>query len=130
MLYIHSPLYIILVGLHNGTHTCMESIRSWTVALGGIWKHTLYLIFLHRNHQNLLLLYKQGSPKDGYILAFVIFKKILFFSQLHWYIKPDQNCTLPLVKNGKIGNTSFCISNLNILGYMHIISIRTTFVPS
>ena len=29
----------------------------------------------------------------------------------------DQNCTLPLVKNGKIGNTSCLIGNLNILGY-------------
>jgi len=31
---------------------------------------------------------------------------------------------------GKIGNTSCLIGNLNILGYMHIVSIRTTFVSS
>ena len=57
-------------------------------------------------------------------------KNILFFSQPDWYVEPVQKCTLPLVKNGKIGNTSCSIGNLNILGYMHIISIRTTFVPS
>ena len=45
---------------------------------------------------------EQGSPKDGYIPP--------FFSQPDWYVEPDQNCTLPLVKNGKIGNTSCLIS--------------------
>jgi len=35
-----------------------------------------------------------------------------------------------LVKNGKIGNTSCLIGNLNILGYMNIVSMRTTCVPS
>ena len=44
--------------------------------------------------------------------------------------EPDQNCTLPLVKNGKIGNTRCLIGILNIIGYIHIVSIRTTFVPS
>jgi len=28
------------------------------------------------------------------------------------------------------GNTSCSIGNLNILGYMHIVSMRTTIVPS
>ena len=36
----------------------------------------------------------------------------------------------PLVKNGKIGNTCCLIGNLNILGYMHIVSMIITFVPS
>ena len=45
--------------------------------------------------------YKQGSPKDSYIPA-VVFYNILFFSLPDWYVEPDQNCTLPLVKNGKI----------------------------
>jgi len=72
---------------------------------------------------------KQGSPKDGYIPAVVFFEH-LFFSQPDWYVEPDQNCTLPLVKNGKIGNTSCLIGNLNILGHMHIVSMRTTFLPS
>ena len=58
------------------------------------------------------------------------FNNILFFFQPDWYVEPDQKCTLPLVKNGKIGNTSYLIVNLNILGYMHIVSIRTIFVPS
>ena len=66
--------------------------------------------------------------KDGYISC-RCFLKHLFFSQPDWYIEPDQKCTLPLVKNGKIGNTSCLLGNLNILGYMHIVSMRT-FVPS
>jgi len=34
-----------------------------------------------------------------------------------WYVEPDQNCTLPLVKNGKIGNTSCLILyNLDLWG--------------
>ena len=57
------------------------------------------------------------------------FKNILFFSQPDWYFEPDQNCTQPLVKNGKIGNTCCLIGNLNILGYMHIVSMRTALVP-
>jgi len=44
-----------------------------------------------------------------------------FFSQLDWYVEPDQKCTLPLVKNGKIGNTSCLIGKLNILGYMNML---------
>ena len=44
------------------------------------------------------------------------FQNILFFSQPDWYVEPDQNCTLPLVKNGKTGNTNCLIGNLNILG--------------
>ena len=55
---------------------------------------------------------EQGSPKDGYIPP--------FFSQPDWYVEPDQNCTLPLVKNGKIGNSGW-IGNLNILGYMNML---------
>ena len=53
---------------------------------------------------------EQGSPKDGYIPAVGFFVNNLFFSQPDWYVEPDQNCTLPLVKNGKIGNTSCLIS--------------------
>ena len=60
----------------------------------------------------------------------VVFLEHLVFSQPVWYVEPNQNCTLPLVKNGKIGNTSCLIGNLNILGYMHIVSIKTTVVPS
>ena len=44
-----------------------------------------------------------------------------FFSQPDWYVEPDQNCTLPLVKNGKIGNTNCLIGNLIILGYMNML---------
>jgi len=48
---------------------------------------------------------KQGSPR--LYPCFCFFVNILFFSQPDWYVEPDQNCILPLVKNGKIGNTSF-----------------------
>ena len=41
-------------------------------------------------------------------------------------VEPDQNCTIPLVKNGKIGNTSCVIGNLNIIGF--ILCYRRTFV--
>ena len=37
------------------------------------------------------------------------------------FVEPDQKCALPLVKNGKVGNTSCLISNLNILGYMNML---------
>jgi len=56
--------------------------------------------------------------------------EVCSFSEPDWYVEPDQNCTLPLVKNGKIGNTNCLIGNRNILGYMHVVSIRTPFVPS
>ena len=46
---------------------------------------------------------------------------VVFFSQPDWYVEPDQNCTLPQVKNGKIGNTICLIGNLNILGYMNML---------
>ena len=45
----------------------------------------------------------------------LLFQNILFFSQPDWYIEPDQNCTLPLVKNGKIGNTSCLIGILKLI---------------
>ena len=51
----------------------------------------------------------------------VFLKNILFFSQPDWCVEPDQNCTLSLVKNGKIGNTSCLIDNLNILGNINIL---------
>jgi len=31
--------------------------------------------------------------------------KHLVLSQPDWYVEPDQKCTLPLVKDGKIGKT-------------------------
>ena len=78
----------------------------------------------------LIIIKKQGSAKDGYIHRHCLFYNILFFSQPDWYVEHDQNCTLTLIKNGKIGNTSCLIGNQNILGYMHIVSMRTTFEPS
>jgi len=44
----------------------------------------------------------------------------LFFSQPDWYVDPDQNCTLPLVKNGKLGNKY----NINIPKYSWIYAHR------
>ena len=76
------------------------------------------------------LKFQQSSPKDGYIPRRCFFRKKMFFSEPDWYVEPDQNCTLPLVKNGKIGNTNCLIGNLNMIGYMHVVSMRTTFVPS
>jgi len=67
---------------------------------------------------------------NGYMPRHLIFSTFCFFSQPDWYVEPDQSCTLALVKNGKIGNTSCLISNLTVLGYMHIVLMRTTFVPS
>ena len=60
----------------------------------------------------------------------VVFLEYFVFSQPDWYFETDQKCQLPLVKNGKIGNTCCLIGNLNILGYMHIVSMMITFVPS
>ena len=57
----------------------------------------------------------RNSQRTAISPAVVFLKNILFFSQ------PDQNCTLPLVKNGKIGNTSCLIDNLNILGNINIL---------
>ena len=81
-------------------------------------------ITIYSFRQSLQFETEQGSPNDGYIPS--RFRTFCFSLN----VEPDQNCTLPLVKNGKTGNTSWLIGNLNILGYMHIVSIRTTFVPS
>ena len=53
---------------------------------------------------------KQDSPKDGYIPRPCFFKT----TGQEW----------------EIGNTCCLIGNLNILGYMHIVSMIITFVPS
>ena len=58
--------------------------------------------------------------EQGYISR-RCFLELLFFSQPDWYVEPDQNCTLPLHKNGKIGNTSCLTGNVSILGYMNLL---------
>jgi len=71
-----------------------------------------------------------NNNKNKAVQRTAISPAILFFSQPDWHVEPDQNCTLPLVKNGKIGNKSCLIGNRTILGFIHIVSMRTTFVPS
>ena len=124
----HQYLFICLVGV-----ALMRNMDWRTISQTNCTGWLLYTA------QNTLfagvLLKKQGSPEDGYIPRLVFFVNILFFSSPDWYIEPDQNCTLPLVKNGKIGKLFDLVWSWH-LRYgsgsrsLHIILLRTTFIPS
>ena len=84
-----------------------------------------------RNNKSMIKREIRNNKAQRTAISPLFFQNICFSLNLTVPVEPDQNCTLPGVKNGKIRNTSCLISNLNILGYkiMHILSIRT-FVPS
>ena len=85
-----------------------------TAQFGTIW----HMLFNSQHPSNIF----QGSTPP------LFFRTFCFSLNLTGTL--TKNCTLPLVNNGKIGNTSCLIGNLHIIGYMHIFLIRTTFIPS
>ena len=81
----------------------------------------LSLNILKRNVPEKVLCKMIKAVQRTAISTTVVFLEHFVFSQPDWYVEPYQNCTLPLVKSGKIGNTSCLIGSLNILGYMNML---------
>ena len=72
----------------------------------------------NKNDNNIIIISTRQSKGRLYP---PFFRTFCFSLKLTGTLNLTQNCTLPLVKNGKIRITSCLIGNLNILGYMNML---------